>query len=738
MRRAKVEALLNPTSVAILGAREEPSGWTARIFANLSRFAFRGPVYPINPRAKEIWGVKCYPDLASLPSPPDHLVVMRAASTVAEALREGARLGARSATIYAAGFAEMATDEGRLLQEEVSRLIEETGLGVSGPNCLGNLSAPANMLTLPDDRIAELVAGPVAIVGQSGTATPAIGRTLINRGIGVSYIVTSGNEIGLIAADYIDYYASDPSIRVIFCMIEAVRRPQEFLDACRRARDAGKSIVVLKMGGSAGGRAAALAHTGSLAGEVEAFDAIAGDAGVIRAVTADEAVNLIEFLVSSPPPEMRGVGVLVYSGGLSGLAVDAAERHGLPLPAFSEKTTERIKSILGEGLRVTNPLDAAGFVNLSLDALVDLVKTVRDDPGIGAVMMQEDIPPSEGANEANKRRAQRVLSTLSAIDNRLCADQGKPISLISVNSSDLTEFARKQRRLFPRIASLNEPDRAFRTLRAVGEWRDRLAMTIGAGGREAPPPLLATGELIEAWKELPPGTPLSEPRSKAVLRAYGIGCADEQWVRTPDEAASAAERIGYPVVVKAVSSKLTHKSEAGAVLLGLRSPSEVRAACSSIADNVAAYDGRLELEGWLVAKSVTGGIELVLGIQNDPEMGPVVMFGSGGVLLELVRDVAFGAPGLGRKQARSLIERTRAGVLLGGYRGRAPCDVEAVVDAIVATGRIAAELGSSMQSLDINPLVTLPGEQGVWALDALLIVGTLDRAKQVRRQTREV
>ena len=248
MTRARVEALLNPTSIAILGARENPTGWTARIFGTLQRFNFPGPVYPVNPRHDEIWGVPCYADLADLPVIPDHLVVMRAAATVPAILRQAASMGTRSATIYAAGFSEMATDEGYKLEAELLAILNETGIAVSGPNCLGNLSARARLLTLPDDRMRDLVAGPVAMVGQSGTTTPGIARTLIDRGIDVGYIVTSGNETGLATADYIDYFVTDPDVRVIFCLIEAVRRPQDFLSACRRARGAGKPVIALKIG----------------------------------------------------------------------------------------------------------------------------------------------------------------------------------------------------------------------------------------------------------------------------------------------------------------------------------------------------------------------------------------------------------------------------------------------------------------------------------------------------------
>ncbi len=723
MRTAKVKALLNPTSVAILGARENPSGWTARIFANLKRFDFPGPVFPVNPRHAEMWGTRCYPDLASLPTVPDHLVVMRAAETVAETLREAAALGTRSATLYAAGFSEMGTDEGRRLEAELREVVEDTGLAVSGPNCLGNLSARARLLTLPDDRMRDLVAGPVAMVGQSGTTTPGIARTLMDRGIDVGYVITSGNETGLAAADYIDYFVTDPEVRLIFCMVEAVRRPPDFLAACRRARDAGKPVVVLKMGASEQGRAAALAHTGSLAGAVEAFDAVAGNAGAIRVTSADAAINLIEFLLLSGVPAGDGVGVLVNSGGVRGLSVDAADRHGVSIPPFAPQTVAEIRSLMGEDTRVSNPLDAGSFLNQPTDIVLKLVEVIRNDPGIGLLLYQEDLPPNEGLNDANRRRAKRVLDIMQAMEEKLLADGGKPIALTSPTSYDLTDFSREARKAFPRIAVLNEPERAFRTIRQALDYRDRIRSEAGSAGPAAPrdmPP--AVRALLEPHDRLAGAHALSEPESKALLRAYGVPLPAEGVATTADDAAAIAERIGYPVVVKAVAAALTHKSDAGAVKVGLKKPDDVRRACAEIAANVARYDRAIRFDGWLVAQAIPGGLELVIGVQNDPEMGPVVMFGSGGVWLELVRDVAFAAPGFDRVGAERLIGATRAGKLIDGYRGGSVYDRAAVVDALVAVGRLALDVGSSLDSLDINPFVVLPAGKGAFALDALAVL----------------
>lgn len=724
MNTDKVRALLNPTSIAILGARENPTGWTARIFANLQRFAFDGPVWPVNPRHDEIWGAKCYPDLAALPHAPDHLVVMRSAAATADTLRQAAALGTRSATLYAAGFSEAGTDEGRRLEDELREVVAETGIAVSGPNCLGNLSARARLLTLPDDRMRELVRGPVAMVGQSGTTTPGIGRAVIDRGIDISTIVTSGNEVGLATADYVDYFVEDEDVRVIFCLIEAVRRPDDFLAACRRARDAGKPVVALKMGVSEGGRQAALAHTGSLAGSVQAFDAVAGEAGVIRVESADAAINLIDYLTHSPMPKDGGVGALVISGGVRGLSLDAADRHGVSLPPFGAATVARLRELLGEGVHYSNPLDAAGFLNQPVEVLKSMVQALEDDPAIGTILLHEDLPPTEGLNDANRRRAERVISTMETLDRDFVAKGGKPIALISAQSYDLTEFSRAARARFPRISCLNEPDRAFRTLAQIGRYRALTqAEPVPDGGPALPAAKVAA--LARGLRDAASGSDgpvaLNEPDSKALLGAYGVPVPDELVAADPDAAVAAARRIGYPVVIKAIAGALTHKSDAGAVKLGLADESSIYVACQSIRENLARYDAAIELEGFLVAAAVPGGLELVLGLHRDPEMGPVVMFGAGGVLLELTRDVAFAPPGLTRARAERLIDETRAGVLLGGYRGQRAYERDGVVDALVALGRLAVDLGDDIDSVDINPFVALPRGQGAFALDALVI-----------------
>jgi acetyltransferase len=312
---------------------------------------------------------------------------------------------------------------------------------------------------------------------------------------------------------------------------------------------------------------------------------------------------------------------------------------------------------------------------------------------------------------------------MRGIEERFLRQGEKPFALMSPTSCDLTDFSRAARRDFPHLPVLNEPERAFRTIRAVLDYRDR-KREVSRAAVAAPRP--SDASVLRSLKARRAGlvspTPLSEPESKALLRSYGVPVPEEGVAGTVDDAVALAQRIGYPVVIKAVAAALTHKSDVGAVRLGVGDADAVRRACAEIAANVARHDASVCLDGWLVARTVPAGLELVIGVQRDPEMGPVVMFGAGGVWLELVKDVAFAAPGLDRQRAERLIASTRAGRLIDGYRGAGPFDRAAVVDALVAVAQLAVDSGEAIDSLDINPFVALPAGHGAWALDALVIL----------------
>ena len=708
--RAKVGALVAPRNVVIVGASDRPGNWALRAWRNLQRYNFPGRIFLINPRRDEILGEKCYPDFAALPEPPDHILVVTPAPAVPDVLEQGAAAGARSATVFSSGFGEAYDEAGAALGKRLREVIARTGLGVSGPNCMGNVCKPAGFVTLTEDRPQNMSAGEVALVGQSGGVMIFVNQALEERGMFARYLITSGNEAGLQVADYIAFFASESELKVIIVYVEAVADLGRFVEACKLARAAGKSVIAIKLGQSEEGRKAALAHTGSLAGTVAAFDAVAADAGVIRADTLDDAVELAELLAHTGAPTGRRLGAVTLSGAYRGLLLDAAERYGLTFPTLAPETVERLEKVMGVGSLISNPIDGGFSVLSSPEAYKACFEALQADPNIDMVLLQEAIPREPGSNRAE--------SYIKLVEDYVAEGGHKPLSFVTLASHGQSDHSRAIRHGAPHVSFLQEANKALRAI-ATAARRGEAEALAGHGEAPAPAPALVT-DLREQAKHLLAPMALDEARSKTLLAAYGVPLPREGLAQDVEEAVSLAGRIGYPVVLKAVCSTLTHKSDVGAVQLNLRDEAGLRAAWARIEANLAAHGFEDALEGMLVAQMVTGGLELVMGVHRDPEMGPVIMGGSGGVLLELIRDVAFAAPPLSLAKAHDLIARTKAGQLMKGYRGSATLDADAYARALVALGRMAHDLGDALESVDVNPF--LLQEQGGMALDALVVL----------------
>ena len=462
--QAKVAALLNPRNVVIVGASDAPGNWALRAFQNLRRYGFAGAVYPVNPRREAVWNMRCYASFAALPEPPDHVVVVIPAPHVPDALREAAAAGARSATVMSSGFGEADNPAAQALAEALRRTIAETGLAVSGPNCMGNIHAPSRLMTLTDDRPHTIAEGPVAIVAQSGGLAMAIKRTLEERGIVTASLVTSGNEAGLTSADYIAYYATLPFVRVIVCYLEAVRDPAHLRAACVLARSAGKPVIAVTLGASAEGRAAALAHTGGIAGAMEDFDALAADAGILRVRTLDDIVEAVEFLTHVPLPAGAKLGGITFSGALRGLLLDCAAANNLTFPDLAPATRRRLEAVLGVGTFIGNPLDS-GFAGLgSKEVYIDCVSALLDDPAIDILLLQEELPRGPGS--------ERKEANLHAV-NALAPRTHKPIVHVTMISHGVNDYARALRAQLPNIGFMQEPDKTLRALRAIASYAER-------------------------------------------------------------------------------------------------------------------------------------------------------------------------------------------------------------------------------------------------------------------------
>jgi acyl-CoA synthetase (NDP forming) len=701
-----IHAMLHPRNIVLVGATDKPGNYAERIWTNLIKYNYEGGLYPVNSKRETVWGVPCYKDFLSLPDKPDHVLVLVPARFAVQVIRDAAAAGARSATIVTSGFSELQDAESQRLAVELQQAIRETGMAVTGPNCLGNLSAGEKIFTNIDDRIVTMEAGPVAIAGQSGAIVMAIRQALEDRGVGVGYMVTTGNEAGLETPDLMAYFAADPSIRVIVVYLEGVRNTKVFRAACKAARAAGKPVIALKLGASEGGRAAAMAHTGALAGSIETFDAISTREGVIRVRGMDELIETTECFVHANVPKGGRLAAVSLSGGKRGLIIDAFYSAGLNFAPLSKHANDELAKMLGPGSIVGNPLDAGFAAVVDPSVYMKSIKTMIDDPDTDIVIIDSELP--KAPHELRERNLRIV--------NEMAAAGGKPVIYISTMSIGFTEFTKTLRKSLPAIAVTQGLDRAVNAIKSMIDY---------AALRKDVPDVVSSSSaaaraMLEKTLKNAKGAALDEVASKKLLKAYGIPVSKEEIAIDPAGAVKIAKKIGFPVVAKVVSADILHKSDIGGVVLNLNSAAEVKKAFNDITTRVKKLKNKPKLEGILIAQQVKAELELVVGASLDAEMGPVVLFGTGGVDIELMKDVALAGAPLDETDARELINRTKAGVKLKGYRGKPALHEASVVKAIVGLSNLMADAGTRIASIDVNPFL-INAKTGV-AVDGLIVL----------------
>ena len=698
--------MLHPRNIVLVGATDKPGNYAERIWNNLIKYKYEGGLYPLNARRETIWGVTCYKDFASLPEKPDHVLILVPARFAAQVIRDAGAAGARSATIVTSGFSELQDEESQQLAVELQAIVRETGMAVTGPNCLGNLSAGEKMFTNIDDRIVTMEAGPVAIAGQSGAIVMAIRQALEDRGVGVGYMVTTGNEAGLETPDLMSYFAVDPSIRAIVVYLEGVRNTKAFRDACKAARAAGKPVIALKLGASEGGRAAAMAHTGALAGSIETFDAIATREGVIRVRGLDELIETTECFVHANLPKGDRLAAVTLSGGKRGLLIDAFHSAGLNFAALSNDASEKLAKMLGPGSIVGNPLDAGFAAVVDPSVYMQSIKIMIDDPDTDIVIIDSELP--KAPHELRERNLRIV--------NEMAGRASKPVIYISAMSIGFTEFTKALRKSLPNVAVMQGMDRAVEAIKSLIDYA-RLAKEVPdiLSGSTA-----AARKVLEKTLKDAKGAALDEVASKALLKAYGIPISKEAIAQTAAEAVKIARKIGFPVVAKVVSPDILHKSDMGGVVLNLGNAGEVKKAFNDITARVKKLKNKPKLEGILIAQQVKADLELVVGASLDAEMGPVVLFGTGGIDIELMKDVALAGAPINAAEAKKLIARTKAGVKIKGYRGKPALHEPSVVKALVGLSNLIADAGNRIASIDVNPF--LINERTGVAVDALVVL----------------
>jgi acetate---CoA ligase (ADP-forming) len=698
MAKADLSRLLSPRSVAIVGASPTPGALGAAVLANLERHDFSGDIHLINPKRDEIGGRPCLKSIDQLPHGVDAAVLAIPGPAVLDAVRALAGRGVGAAVIFSAGFAE-GGEEGLAAQAEVARIAAESGMVVEGPNCLGMVNYVAGVpLTFVETAPLPLDGKPgIGIVSQSGAMAVVLGTTLMAKQLGISISVSTGNEAASGVEDYVEQLIDDPNTAVVGMIVEQFRKPARFLALADRMRAAGKAIVLLHPGKSSAARESAATHTGAMAGDWQLMRTKVERAGVIVVDSLEELGDVLEIALRAKPVGRGGTAVLTESGAFKALTLDLAEQIGLDLPPVGGDTEARMRAAIPDFIGISNPMDLTAQALVDPDLYRRTLEPLLADDAFAAVVL--GIIQTDPATSA--RKFPPIIDAVRALAPEKPVifaglDDGAPVPADYIGG--LHEIG---------VPYFPSADRAFRALRQLSRHAARDAA--------------ATDGSPLALEDLPAGV-VAEYRAKQSLAPAGIPFPAGAFAATLEEARSAAAQVGYPVVLKAQAAALSHKSEAGGVLLNIADEAALDAAWQRLYANVAAYSPGLVLDGALIEKMGTRGTELIVGARNDPEWGPVILVGFGGVQAELLKDVRLLPHDLTRDAIVAELRQLKSGALLDGFRGSPALDVDAVAEVIASLGRVLAGT-PSIREIDLNPVVVYPKGQGAIALDALILTG---------------
>jgi acyl-CoA synthetase (NDP forming) len=696
--------LIDPRSIAVIGVSANPGGFGSRTLANLQHFT--GRTYAINPKYAELHGRPCHPSLAALPEVPDCAVIALPREGVEAAVEACAAAGVGGVVIYASGYAETGLAERKAQQQRLTAIGGGANMRIVGPNCFGicNNSSRAGILFIPRFDAQPHHLGPVGIASQSG----ALGYTAVQaseRGVGFSHYLAAGNSCDVDVCDFASYLVDDPTCRAIALCFEGVASGERLLELGAKADAADKPIVVYKVATGQASAAAALSHTGTLAGSDAAYRA-AFERG--RFVTVDDLEALFEtagFFAKAPPPKADGVAVMATSGGAAVITADMAEIFAVPMPQPAPAAQAVLKAAIPEFGSARNPCDVTAQVINDQASFIACSTALLEDPAYGALVL-----PQVMSVPGQTPLRVPIMSELSR-------RAGKPICVIWMSEwlegpgADLYQAD-------PQIALFRSSRRCFAAL-ASWQHRDALRRQRRDRHRRLSPPAAA----VRAAAALAAaGARLTEREAKAVLAGYGVPVTGERLARDPDAAAAAAQMLGYPVALKLESPDIAHKTEAGVIRLDLGDAAALRAAYAEIMAAASRVSPAPRINGMLVQPMAPKGVELVIGARVDPQFGPLVVVGSGGILVELLRDSIVELAPVGIDVALAMLRRLKGFTLLQGFRGSAPADLAPIAETIARVSELIADQRERIAEIDVNPLIC--GPLGAVAVDALIVRAT--------------
>ncbi len=688
--------LLNPRSVAVIGASDDPLRIGGRPIAYMLGQGFDGKIFPVNPNRTTVQGLPTYPSVEALPETPDVAIVIVPANLALGAIESLAARGTAAAILFSAGFAETGP-QGAQAERRLVEAAHAHGMRLIGPNSLGLINPRTHFYGTFSSAVEQgyPTAGHVAIISQSGAYGAHLMTMATAAGIGLSALVMTGNEADLTVGDMLQMAVDDPDTHVIVVYSEGIRHAETLVCALECARKARKPVIMMKVGRSAVGSAAAQSHTASIAGDDRVIDAVLAELGVVRVDTTEQLMDIARLATRGVFPANNTLGVLTLSGGAGVIIADAAQAVGLPMPEMPQASQKRLLDLLPFA-SPRNPVDVTAQYLNEMSLVSQFTDALIDEGGYTSIL--GFFTYSGGAPSV----APRLREQLRLVRAR------HPDCLFALSLLAAPELVREYEN--DGFAIFEDPARAVVAIEAMGRFGRAFAREPGL-----PAPTLPAVSL--------PGSNPNEAQAKALLAASGIGCAPESVVTSVDDAISAAERFGYPVVMKIVSPDILHKSEIGGVLLDIGDARAVREGFDTLMHRARDAAPLARIEGVLVARQLSGGVECILGIHRDPVFGPVAMFGLGGVFVEILQDVVLHRCPFGEDVALRMIQSIRGAPLLQGARGRPPADIAALARMLAQLSAFAVAAGPRLQSIDLNPVVALPVGQGAFALDAVI---TLD------------
>jgi acetate---CoA ligase (ADP-forming) len=701
--KADLQTLFNPRSVALIGASESSSRARA-IISNLREFGYRGKIFPVHPKRDEAFGLRCYPRVTDIPEVVDAFIIAIPRDQVIAALEGCAEKSIPAGVIISAGFAESSA-EGKVLQDRLTEIAEAAKIRICGPNCYGVANINERVALLLGTDVRHVQPGKIGLVFQSGGLLNLTLLAAWDRGWGVSHAISCGNEAVIHVAHYAEYLVRDSRTQVVGILTEGIKDPEKFLAVARSSAELEKPLIVLKIGKSEKGVKAAQAHTGTLVGSDAVYDAVFKQHGVVRVHDLDDFIETVELFAKRKRPRGGRLGFIAPSGAECGLVADIATDAGIDLPELPAKTVDRLKELQSPFLSIRNPLNAPEQYTRKAEIFNQCIAALLDADNLDIVGLRLPLPRMREDRDVVNRFVDLVQAGKKT---------EKLLIVFSRASVSLPEYWRQLLREHE-IPFLLEYRKGFKALKSLLSYycfidRDRASCDAGV---RVDVNLGKVKGLLQSF-----GRTLTERQSKQILAEYGISIARETLATSAEEAVEIARRIGYPVVIE--SPAIAHKTDARAVETGISNDAEVRAAYRRIMENARAHNPAAQINGVLIQEMIRGGREVIIGMTQDSQWGPTIILGLGGILVEVLKDIATRVAPLTRFDVEEMMHELKGAKILEGFRGQPPADIAAVIDILLRFSQLCLDLKDEIAEIDINPLMVFENGKGAKVVDCLM------------------